>query len=275
MIRGFLSYIKGLGFRGIMNWVLFIIIIVGAVRFCYREYEYKRLLDRATEVEPHPETEVIKEAEEIAREVDESGRERVVFLRSAPIVKTIEDNAKVDSIAKVANVRSNKITEINQINASLSKENTDLKRQISRLSDGSLDTSFGYRDPWVSIQGYRYNDSTFRIKNLLASTDVSKIDHTRKKYWLFGQEEHLSTVYFSSPYIRVNGLQTMRVKAKKPMLDFNVDVEAKYLHAPQEILIGPKLGIDIGRLKLQGGYYLNPGGNLGNTVWYGAGYSIF
>lgn len=269
------NYFKNLGIRGIFNWVLLIAIVVGMVRGCYTKRKYQSRIDSLTAVQAAPETPVLKEAEEISRSVDSLGRERVIYREAEPIIQKIEDSAKLDSIAKVAGTRADRISQITQINGVLSKENTDLKRIISDLEDGSSDTSFGYTDPWVSISGYRYNDSTFRISNIMAPVNVSTVSWNHKKYWFFGKNEDRVSIVFDNPYIRVNGLKTMNIKTKEPFVDFNVDVEAKYLHTPQEILIGPKLGIDIGRLKLQGGYYLNPGGQMGNTVWYGAGYSIF
>lgn len=248
---------------------------IALVKERYKNHELEDKLNSINSVKPLPKTEAIKEAEEIARELDTAGREKVVYRLSKPIIEKIEDNAKLDSIAKIANTQASKISAVTQINGQLSKENTDLKRVIAMLENGDKDTVFRYSDQWFSAEGFRKNDTIFSLRNITADISVNKIDHSRKKNWLIGRNENVSTVYFNSPYARVNGLSTMTIKQKEPLVDFKVKAEGKYLHGPKELLIGPKLQLKIGRFGLSGGYYLNPGGKLGNTVWYGGEYSIY
>ena len=259
----------------IFNLFLVCFLIFAIIRTCKAEREFDAKKEALNSVTPAPPRADLEDAEEIAREAEEDGPERVIYLRSKPIIEKIEDKTKADSLAKVANVQAKDITQMNKIIGSLTKENTELKRSVYENEDGKRDTFWRYSDNWLSMEGYRKNDTTFTIQSLKADATVNKIDHTHKKYWLFGREEHRSTVFFNSPYIRVDGLQTLQIKQKDPLLGFNVELEGKYLHAPQEVLIGPKLGIEIGRFKINGGYYVNPGGNIGNSVWYGAGYKIY
>lgn len=270
------TYFKRLGFSGICWWLVFILMGVALIRACYKEVGYRHKIESLTSVKPKPKSDIIKQAEEIGRKMDEEGKEKVIYELAEPIIEKIVDNQKLDSLAKENNIKSKEITAVTQIAGTLRKENTDLQRRVSELSNGRKDTSFIYSDRWFSAEGVRTNDSVFTLRNISANVGVEKIDHTRKKYWLFGRNEDLSTVYYSSPYIRVDGLSTLRIKKKDPLLNFSVDVDAKYLHAPQEVLIGPSVGLDIGRFGVQGGYYLNPGkGNVGNTLWYGLRYKVF
>ena len=269
------AYFRNLGFRGVLNWIVFIILVISVVRSCYVKREYQDKIDSLSKVQPLPKTPVVKEAEEISKKVDSLGRETVIYRQAEPIIQKITDNAKLDSIAQVAGARAEKITAITQIAGTLEKENTDLKRIIAKLNDGKQETVFRYSDAWLSMEGINRGDTTFRIRNLMANVNVTKVDWSQKKLWGFGRNENRASITFDSPYVRVNGLQTMQLRQKEPLIDFNVEVEGKYLHTPQQILIGPKVGLDIGRVKIGAGYYLNPGGNIGNTLWYGAGYKIY
>lgn len=270
------NYFSKLGFSGICWWVVFVIMGFALIRACHKEQVYKSTIKSLSTVKPEPKSDIIKQAEEISRKTNEDGKESVIYELAEPIIKEIVDNTKLDSLAKDNNIKAKEITAYTSIAGTLKKENTDLLRRISELSSGKKDTSFVYEDRWFSAEGFRSNDSVFTLRNIVANVGVEKIDHIRKKYWLFGRNEDLSTVYYSSPYIRVDGLSTLRIKKKDPLLNFSVDVDAKYLHAPQEVLIGPSVGLDIGRFGVQGGYYLNPGkGDVGNTLWYGLRYKVF
>lgn len=269
------SYFGNLGFRGILNWIIFIILVVGVVRSCYVKRQYQDKIDSLSNVQALPKTPVVKEAEEISKKVDSLGRETVIYRQAEPIIQKITDNAKLDSIAQLAGTRADKITAITQVAGTLEKENTDLKRIIASLENGKQETVFRYSDDWLTMEGINRGDTSFRIKNLLANVSVTKVDWSQKKFWGFGRNENRASITFDSPYVRVNGLRTMQLKQKESLIDFNVEVEGKYLHTPQQLLIGPKVGVDIGRLRLNTGYYLNLGGNIGNTLWYGAGYRIY
>lgn len=269
------AYFRNLGFRGVLNWIVFIILVISVVRSCYVKREYQDKIDSLSKVQPLPKTPVVKEAEEISKKVDSLGRETVIYRQAEPIIQKITDNDKLDSIAQVAGARAERITAITQIAGTLEKENTDLKRIIAKLNDGKQETVFRYSDAWLSMEGINRGDTTFRIRNLMANVNVTKVDWSQKKLWGFGRNENRASITFDSPYVRVNGLQTMQLRQKEPLIDFNVEVEGKYLHTPQQILIGPKVGLDVGRFKIGAGYYLNPGGNIGNTLWYGAGYKIY
>lgn len=269
------AYFRSLGFRGILNWIFFAVLMVGIVRSCHVKREYQNKIDSLTSVKAIPETQILKEAKEISKKSDSLGRETVIYKQAEPIIQKIIDNVKLDSIALVAGARADKITAITQIAGTLEKENTDLKRIIAKLNNGKQETVFRYSDAWLSVEGVNRGDTTFRIRNFMANVNVTKVDWSQKKLWVFGRNENRASITFDSPYVRVNGLQTMQLKQKEPLIDFNVEFEGKYLHTPQQILIGPKVGLDVGRFKIGAGYLLNPGGNIGNTLWYGASWKVY
>lgn len=274
-IKGIWGYISSMTLRDILWWVVFFGMVFVLVRGCNKHREYDDLIRNTSGIKPAPKTDVLREAEEISREVDTLGRGQVVYKLSKPIIEKIEDSAKIDSIAKVANLRSNQITAITEINGTLSKENTDLKRIIKQLENGNRDTSWVYNDPFLSITGFHKNDTVFRIGNIIADASISKVDFTKKKYWFFGSNENYSTLYFNSPYARVNGLKTVSIKQKEPFWDVNLNLEGRYFHRSKEVIIGPKLDVKIGRMNLGVGYSLNPYGELGNTLWYGGEYRLY
>lgn len=273
MKSNIINYLKNLGVRGVINWVLFILLIVVAIMRCSDKQEYKKKIDEMAKQQPLPKTELVKEAERISDRVDKEGREIVIWKESEPIIRKIEDSAKVDSIAKIADVRAEKIRSIEKITASLSAENVALKETIRELANGTKDTVWEYKDKWITNTVFLRDTGVF--SNIWVDASVSKVEHDRKKYWLFGRNESLSTIWYDSPYIRQSGFESLRIKQKDPLFDFNIKVEGRYLHTPQEVLIGPKIHFSIGRFGISGGYMLNPSGTIGNTAWYGADYKVY
>lgn len=273
MKSNIINYLKNLGVRGVVNWVLFILLIVVAIMRCIDKQKYEDKLDRMAAAQPLPETELIKEAERISERVDKEGREVVIWKESEPIIKKIEDSAKVDSLALLADVRASKITSYEKITASLSAENVALKETIRELANGTKDTVWEYKDKWITNTVFLRDTGVF--SNIWVDASVSKVEHDRKKYWLFGRNESLSTIWYDSPYIRQSGFESLQIKQKDPLFDFNIKVEGRYLHTPQEVLIGPKIHFSIGRFGISGGYMLNPSGSIGNTAWYGADYKVY
>lgn len=268
------NYLKTISVLGALRTIAFIIMAIYIINSCQRD---RRLSDiyNTNNNKVTPKSDVIQEAEEIEREVDTAGRERVVYRLSKPIIEKIEDKTRADSLLRELDIEKSKVKAISQVTGNLQKENTELKRTVAVLADGRKDTSYSYSDKWLQLSGVRRADSTIIISKIFANADIDRVDHTRKKNWFWGRNEDVATISYASPYISVNGLKTYTLKQKEPLLDFKIKAEGKYLHGPKELLIGPKLQLKIGRFGLSGGYYLNPGGTLGNTVWYGGEYSIY
>lgn len=268
------SYIRGLGWRGWLHWLIIAILAFALIRGCFRERAYEQRIEQLSSVKPKPETGTTKQAEKIAERVNKEGQTITIYKEAEPITKMIEDKSKADSLLKVAEVERGKTTALTTINGTLSKENTELRRQIQTLESGKLDTSWAYRDRYLTLIGDRPSDTVFRIRNLTADASVNRVEHERRKFWLFGRNENLSTVWFNSPYIKVDGMETLKIKQRDPLVDFKFYLDGKYLHNPGEVLIGPKVKLNIGRVGLQGGYYLNPGGGLSGP-WYGVEWKVY
>ena len=268
------NYLKTISVLGALRTIAFIIMAIYIINSCQRD---RRLSDisNTNNNKVTPKSDVIQEAEEIEREVDTAGRERVVYRLSKPIIEKIEDKTRADSLLRELDIEKSKVKAISQVTGNLQKENTELKRTVAVLADGRKDTSYSYTDKWLQLSGVRRADSTIIISKIFANADIDRVDHTRKKNWFWGRNEDVATISYASPYISVNGLKTYTLKQKEPLVDFKIKAEGKYLHGPKELLIGPKLQLKIGRFQINSGYYLNPGGKLGNTVWYGGEYSIY
>lgn len=222
------NYFRSLGLRGIINWILFLILIFVALKSCWEKNQYESKLRDLSKTKPVPETPITQEAKKIGEMVDSLGRTTVIYLESEPIIQKITDNTQLDSIAKIANTRAEKINSITQINGTLQKENTDLKKTINTLANGRKDTSFRYQDQWLSIEGSHKDDSTFTLKNILANVNVSKVDFTEKKYWVFGRNENRTAITFDSPYVTVGGLKTLNIKTKEPFFGIDITPRADF-----------------------------------------------
>lgn len=269
------GYFSGLNWRGWAHLIIIGVLAWALIKGCNREREYENRIEELTKVKPKPPTATTRQAEKIAEKVNQEGQVLTTFKEAEPIIKMIEDNTKADSLAKVAEAERSKVTAITVINASLSKENTDLKRQISAAAGGGWDTAWRYRDRWLSFDATRPSDTVFRIENFTADASVNKVDFDRKRYWFVGRNENMATVWFESPYVKVNGLETLKIQRKEPVVDFKVYMDGKFLHNQKEVLIGPRVRFNIGRFGINGGYYLNPGGKVGNTPWYGVDWKIY
>lgn len=267
------NYFSNLGFRGIINWIFLIVLVVFSVKRCVEKDAYERKIRELTETRPKPETEIVKEAEEISKRVDEEGREVVIWKESAPIIEMIENTDKVDSLAKIADVRLDRIKSIESVNASLSTENNHLKEIIRENELGIKDTVYQFKDKWLVNTVYKRDTGLF--SDVWVDASVNKIEHTRKKYWFFGENENLTTIFYSSPYIRQSGYEYLRVKQKDPVFDFGIELEGRYMFDSDNLLIGPKANIRIGRFNINGGYSLNPRGNIGSGPWLGGGYKVY
>lgn len=271
----FKNYFKSLGVRSFINWGIFFILLIALFRTCTREMEASRLIEDSKRVKPNPVTEVTIEAKEIERKVDTSGRTKVIYELSDPIIKKIEDHSKIDSISRVAEIKESKIKSLTTIHADLRAENLQLRRIVSDIANGK-DTStevYQFKNRWITNTVY-VKDSTVSSDIWLDAT-VNKVDYSHKKYWFFGRDSNRSKVWFENPYIKPNGLDYLEVKQNEAFWGIGIDIEGKYLHDLKEVIIGPKIDVKIGRFRINGGYYLNPGGNFGNTWWYGGGYKIY
>lgn len=270
-IRGFIFPIT---VRSLINTVIIVVLAVAVVKQCNKACLYENTISElkaAQDKNKLETTPAIKQAEEIKREVDTAGRERVVYRMSDPIIKKIEDRSKIDSISRELNIEKNKVKSIDNIRASLKAENLELKHIIS---EGLKDTSkWEYRDKWLVNTIYKI-DTSYRA-NVWVDASVNKVEYDYKKYWLLGSNESRAKIWFNSPYIKPESFEYYRIKQKEPFLDLNLLIEGKYIHSQKELLIGPKIKLELGRLGISGGYYLNPGGSLGNGVWYGADWKVY
>lgn len=264
--------------KGYVNWFVFIVLVIALAKTCYKEHKIDELIKNSSSVKEVPKTPATDKAEEINRQINSLGKEETTFRVAEPIIRNLVSYAKVDSIAKVLDIERKNIKGYIEINGSLYKENLTLKRNIGSLGDAldniNSDTSWSYVDPWLDIQA-RKKDTNFVINKIWADASVSKVDHNHKKFWLFGRNETRSTVYFNSPYVRVNGLNTLRIKEPEPFIDAEVKVGAQYLPVKQQVLIGPSVRLGLGRVGVSSGYYVNPAGKLGSSVWYGVDWKIY
>ena len=263
------NYFTRLSMKGWLNWLVFVVIMVALVGQVLENRNLSKSLDdaRKQNVLLNTQTPLIKEATEISRQADSAGVEKVVYRLSDPIIEKIVDNSKIDSLVKVAGVRADRITSITTINAALVAENKKLRQIVNSKSD----TVWEYRDRWLT-NIVRLRDTT---SSVWVDASVNKVDFDYKKFWVLGANEHRSTIWFNSPYIKPNGMETLSIKAKEPFFDVGVGVGTQYLQTPREVLVGPRLYIKLGRFNLRGGYMLNPYGNIGNTFTYGADYKLY
>lgn len=264
--------------RGYVNVFVFVVLVVALAKTCYKEHKLNVLIKESSSLKPAPNTPATDKAEEISRLINSLGKEETTYRVAEPIIKNMVSYAKVDSFAKLLDIERKNIKGYTEINGSLSKENLTLKRSLGTLSDelGALvsDTSWTYTDPWLAIQA-RKQDSNFVINKIWADASVSKVDHSHKKFWVFGRNETRATVYFNSPYVKVNGLNTLRIKEPSPFVDLEVKVGAHYLQDKQQLLMGPSVRLGLGRVGVTGGYYINPAGKIGNSFWYGVDWKLY
>lgn len=266
------AYFRGLGLRGVINWILLVIIIVGGVKACYKESEYREKIDSLSKVKPKPQTETSLEAEKIAEEVNEKGDTVVIFERADPIIKTIEmkieDQRKVDSLLKINNIKEKNLQQLSTLYAEANAKNLKLTQQ---LADNGKDTVWRFKDKYLTNTIYR-RDTAF-VSDIWLDATVSRVDYTKKSSWFFGENQDLTKVWFNSPYIKPQGMDNLTIVKKEPFFDWGVNIEGRYMHSDKQLIMGPRANIKLGRFNISGGYGLNTGTGTGQ-VWYGGDYRI-
>lgn len=269
------NYFKNITLRGIFNWVLIGVIVFFVIKDCKRKQDQEKKLTSVEErLSNGKTTKTSIEAAKIAKEANQKGDTVTIYERAEPIIKTLElrfeDKQKVDSLLKINNIKEKNLQSITTLYAEASAKNLKLSKIIQ---EGSTDTVWTYRDKYITNTISR-KDTMF-VSDIWLDATVSKIDYNKKKYWFFGENENLSKVWFNSPYIKPAGMDYLEVKQKEKLVDVNLSVGTQYMHSQKELFTGPKINLKIGRFYLNGGYYLNPGGKIGNTFIYGVDYKVY
>lgn len=255
------------GLKGLAILLIALLISFFLVKSCVRD----RIDDLIPKEKPIVEKKDL-EARKVDEKKDNDGRAITDYEPSNPIKNWEEihdrDKNKIDSLLKVVDLERKKVKSITAINAQLKEEGLILKKKITERG-----VEHEYKDRWLTNTIYQI-DSIY-YSDLEIDASVNKVDYNYKKYWVFGRNTTRSKVWFNNPHIKSTGLEYVTVEQKEPFLGIGLDLEGKYLHESKEILIGPKIDLKIGRFNINGGYYLNPGGKVGNTFWYGGGYKIY
>lgn len=267
-----LNYFKNISIQGVINWVLFAVVVFFIVKDCKREHEDRSKLEEVKSAKTE-ETKISIAAKEIAKEANQKGDTVVIYKRAEPIIKTlelrVEDKKRVDSLLKVNNIKESKLQSLATLYSEAVATNLKLTKEVSN----NKGTVWTYRDKYLVNTIYK-KDTSF-MSDVWLDVTTNHIDYSRKKNWFFGQDENLTKVFFNSPYLRSTGLDYLEIKQKERPVDLQIKIDGKYMHQQKEMLIGPKIQLRLGRFGINGGYYLNPGGRFGNTVWYGGEYKIY
>lgn len=265
------NYFRNMTLSGVFTWLLLGLVAFLIIKDCNREAEHKRDLQNAMN-DKNKTTPTSLEAEKIAEEANEKGDTVVIFEKADPIIKTlelkVEDQRKVDSLARINNIKEGKIQQLSVIVAEANAKNIRLTQQ---LANNGKDTMWVFKDKYLTNTIYR-KDTAF-MSDIWLDATVSKIDYSEKKNWFSGANSNMAKVWFNSPYIKPMGLDNLEIVQKEKFFDWGVDVEGRFMHTDKQLLIGPKANIKLGRFNIVGGYGLNTGTGKGQ-VWYGGEWRV-
>lgn len=235
--------------RNIFTLVLLAIVAILGFR------EYKR--HKAVHDVIIPQSTVSIEAEEVSREVDENGVERVIYKEAEPILKLIEirveDRKRVDSLLAQAGVKDNQVKSISTAYAKVSQENIQLKRVLNAVTQ---DTVYEYRDKWLDLS-FQRKDSAFAIGSFKYNFDFNTVNYTERD-WFLGKKKTYTQIWSSDPRVSIRGLDKITIRQDEPEYGLRVQANAVWNPETNSIGWGPGLRLDINRFSIQGKYSYYP-----------------
>lgn len=161
-------------------------------------------------------------AEEVSRQVDEYGAERVIYKEAEPIIRMMMNNAKVDSVIQIVGIRNQQLKAYSQINASIVAENVSLKKKVGK------DTVYIFKDKWLDLTFRQDKDSaTF---DMVYSLELNDINYFKKKN-IFSKKIGYHEIWSPDPRVKINGVDKLRIASplrNSITFDLRTDYNFKY-----------------------------------------------
>lgn len=189
------------------------------------------------------------EAEEVSRQVDSLGSERVIYKEAKSIIELIElkveDKAKVDSLLSLLNIERKQLKEVRTVYAEVKQDNIRLRRKDSTyfFNDKNLSLSFTPKSDSLSLGSFAYN------------LDLHNVQYW-KRSWFLGKKEPYIEVWSPDKRVSINGLDRVAIKQKTPIMNIGAGVVGNYTH--EGLSYGAGASVGVRRFAVKGEYLYYP-----------------
>lgn len=240
--------------------ILEIILVVVAGVFIYKYIKNTRELADFKQSNKLVKSQVLKEAKEIARKVDDKGIETVIYDvtgHKAP-VEVLSSNAStkgiIDTTAMALDIRTKQLKQLLVVKGSLEAENLQLKKQLSST-----------HQPYYTYTG---NGLTLKFTPPNENDSVATADFTAnvqikatqywKRSWFLGAKKSILAVSSDNPLFKINGADFIEIEQKQPTFGLRVQANTAYNMDNGQLSYGPAVRFDAGRFSFQGRYSKYP-----------------
>lgn len=222
-------------------------------------------LDAMEHRKRNEDSQVQTEAKEIARKVDSSGIETVVFdinsNKASPAERTFSRRASgiIHTTALALDLRTKQLKQIMLLKSTLEAENIQLKKK--------LDSS--------NMPYYTYYGNGLRLKFIPpSSTDTAgyadftanvqiKATQFWRRSWLLGPKKDYLAISSDNPLFKINNLDYLEIEQKHDVVRFRIQASSSYNLQSGRFTYGPSARLDLGKFSLTGIYARG----LGSSKW--------
>ncbi|WP_448104751.1 hypothetical protein [Pedobacter panaciterrae] len=217
---------------------------------------------------------VLTEAKELDRKVNEKGAETVLFNvtdNHAPANnygKDTDIKGVIDTAALALEISNNKLKEVLVVNANLQAKNIQLQEEL----DSTKRKYYTWAGNGLTLKftpPYDANAATADINGSIGLTAALGY----KKKWLFGKEQTLLSISSDNPFIKIGKVNYIGFDRYPNKFGLRLQASANYNPQTSSIGFGPSARLDIDRLSIQGNYAWYPDSEQWNPSIY-ANYDI-
>lgn len=202
------------------------------------------------------ETQEMVEAEvrRVNKKIDEKGFEHAVIDEVANVVTstTVLDSTAIrerDSVIALLGIERKQLREWKQYNVTW---------RDSVLVAIRNDSGFRYVDKWADIQYVRPKDTISNGHfNFRYNAELNHAEYW-KRGWFLGKKKHYIDFWVADKRATVNGVKRLKFEVEEPKFGMDMGAKTLYNGVDRRIYMGGEVGIDIGKVTIQGSYMYSP-----------------
>lgn len=255
--------------KNIKFYIMIGLLLIGCAVLLFKCIKQQATITNKEKKDAKVVKDIITEAKEIERNVDEKGIEKVLFDITGNIatVAQIQSNEAtkgiIDTTAMALDIRTKQLKQILVVNSTLEAENLKLRKQVDAnnrpyytYKGNGLDLKFS--PPYNELDTNDQGTADFRANVKIKATQYWK------RNWFLGSKKSILAVTSDMPeFFKINGADYVEFEQKQPALGLRLQANGSYNVSTGEITYGPALRVDLGRLSIQGRYSRFPS----NSKW--------
>lgn len=251
----------------IRQYIITAALAIGCIYLLLELVKKSSKLDAMERRKKNEDNQVQTEAKEIARMVDSSGIETVIFdinsNKASPDELTFsrKTNGIIDTTALALDLRTKQLKQIMFLKSSLEAENIQLKKKL-----GSSNMPY-----------YTYYGNGLRLKftppnltdtagyaDFTANVQIKSTQFWRRS-WLLGPKKDYIAISSDNPLFNINNLNYLEIEQKRHSVQFKIQASSSYNLKTGTFTYGPSARLDVGRLSLTGYHGRGFGSKEGST----------